>query len=151
MGRCVVDTGVIVSSSTAATATAQQYRQGSAPGTQVLFTPGGTELSSRVICVPADKTLFVSVYNLPADAYIEVNKVVLAAAEMPTADSCVSACIDDPGHPPVLYTKRFCADDCSLNIVPGVDEIELPGPGCFQLIVPSVEALAELYVEAILG
>ena len=152
MNRCQITTGVPVGGSgPSLPAHAAGVSTGVAEGGRVLFAPGGLSQHSAPLCLKPGHAAYISAYGLPADACIEVWRLVLRPGVIPSSDQsevCAPGCLPAPTPAQVAYAKPLLSCGHQLVMLAADSDLVLEGPGCYQLRVSAASALTNLYVEA---
>lgn len=153
-----IDTGVVSTRRHVIEPRTAEFTQGKtyrAPGraeAQVIFTGGSNSAVSVPVCVGPGETLHVSAFGLCDDTEIEAWKAIPYASDTPSGTSCEAGCTDKLTVlpcPEVQFARPF--RECGETVTMALDypDIQLPGPGCYQMVVTSKHVPCELYVEAI--
>ena len=140
--RCNIRTGQWVGPRPSAPA-----GEGGPPPSRVLFDERSTDVESRVFCVGAGEERLLSAYGLTEEDCIHVYRLVLSPGVIKTL--CTDCpCTDEMASAPrVLYTKPLKDCDEAVTMHFAQDELAIPGPGCYRVVLAEATMLGRIYLE----
>lgn len=120
---------------------------GGPTSTNVLFDARSTDIQSRVFCIGPGEERLISAYGITEEDCIEVHRLVMVPGTIRTVtESC--ECLDPMGTPATIaYAKplKDCNEIVTMHFAQ--DELALPGPGCYRLVLGDAAMLGRIYIE----
>ena len=117
------------------------------PPSRVLFNEQSTDVQSRVFCIGPGEERLLSAYGITEEDCIVVHRLVLTPGVIRTIKSGCECIGDIASAPTVAYEKPL--KDCNeiVTMHCAQDELSIPGPGCYRLVLGNEDMLGRIYVE----